>query len=136
MNNLDAPAQLAAVFEAAARLDVRVHAGRVSPRSVSLELEPGAPVEALASLIAAAGLEVTVAPGQHLVKDLSPRERELVGHLTAGLRLKEVAQQMGVQTHTAREYWLRVKRKWDVKSIAQAVSIWTEHRHAHGERGQ
>lgn len=134
VQGIDDPARLASVFEAAARLNVRVHAGRITSDAVGLELEEGAPVDALAGLIAAAGLTVSISAGQHLADDLSPRERELVAHLTAGLQLKEVAQQMGVQTHTAREYWLRVKRKWEVKSIAQAVSLWTEHSQAHADR--
>ncbi len=133
VDNLTGPRDLSLVFEAAADLDVSVHAGRLGLRRVTLELEPDAPVAALAKALADRGLQVTITPGEHLVDSLSPREQELVVHLTAGLQLKEVAQRMGVQTHTAREYWLRVKRKWDVKTVGQAVRIWTEQAHEHHE---
>jgi DNA-binding CsgD family transcriptional regulator len=133
VDNLTGPRDLSSVFEVAADLDVRVHTGRVGPRRVTLELEPEAPVAALAKALAEHGLQATITPGEHLVDSLSPREQELVVHLTAGLQLKEVAQRMGVQTHTVREYWLRVKRKWDVKTVGQAVRIWTEQAHEHDE---
>ncbi len=133
VDNLTGPRDLSLVFEVAADLDVSVHAGRLGPRRVMLELEPEAPVAALAKALAERGLQATVTPGEHLVDSLSPREQELIVHLAAGLQLKEVAQRMGVQTHTAREYWLRVKRKWDVKTVGQAVGIWTEQAHEHDE---
>jgi DNA-binding NarL/FixJ family response regulator len=38
---------------------------------------------------------------------------------------------MGVETSTVREYWSRIKRKLGVRSMSQAVSLWsnTEHHH-------
>lgn len=135
VEDVGGPRALAQLFDAAARLDIRVHAGRLLGRRVVLELEEGAPVADLERVLAAQGIEVEVAPGEHLTDALSGRERELVVHLAAGLQLKEVAQRMGVQTHTAREYWLRVKRKWDVKTVGQAVAIWTEHGHTHEATG-
>jgi DNA-binding CsgD family transcriptional regulator len=133
VDNLSGPRDLSVLFEVAAELGVSVHTGRVGPRRAVLELEPDAPVEALAHALAERGLHAMITPGEHLVDSLSRREQELIVHLTAGLQLKEVAQRMGVQTHTAREYWLRVKRKWDVKTVGQAVRIWTEQAHEHDE---
>lgn len=125
------PEQLSQLFATAARLGVRVSAGRIGPRHVHLELDEAAPVGALEQALVDLGLKVEVAPGEHLIEGLSPRERELIVHLSSGLQLKEAAQRMGVQTHTVREYWLRVKRKLDVKTVGQAVSIWSEHGHDH-----
>ena len=121
------PDQLAGLFEAAAQLGVRVRSGRITGSRVHLDLEEQAPVAELQRALQVLGFRASVAPGDHLADELSPRERELVTHLSAGLQLKEVAAQMGVQVHTVREYWLRVKRKWNVKTIGQAVSVWTEH---------
>ncbi len=121
------PEQLAQLFAAASRLGVRLQSGRIGPRRVQLELEESAPVREFEREIVGLGLRATVAPGTHLADGLSARERELVVHLAGGLQLKEAAQRMGVQVHTVREYWLRVKRKWNVKTVAQAASIWTEH---------
>jgi DNA-binding NarL/FixJ family response regulator len=62
---------------------------------------------------------------------LSAREQELLTLLARGLQLKEVARRMGVETSTVREYWSRIKRKLGVRSMSQAVSLWsnTEHHH-------
>lgn len=119
--------QLAQVFAVAARLGVKFRSGRIGPHRLQLELEESAPVAEFAREVQCLGLRASVAPGAHLAEGLSPREREVVAHLAGGLQLKEVAQKMGVQVHTVREYWLRVKRKWNVKTVAQAASLWTEH---------
>jgi DNA-binding CsgD family transcriptional regulator len=131
VEDVDRPEQLAELFAAAARLGVRVRSGRISLRRIQLELEEQAPAPELRCALEELGMRAFLAPGTHLADDLSPRERELVIHLSAGLQLKEVAARMGVQVHTVREYWLRVKRKWNVKTVGQAVSLWTEHGHEH-----
>lgn len=131
VDGIAGPDGLAAVFAALAELGVRAHSGRVGPGRLELDLEPGAPAEAVAVLLRERGLEVVVAEGLHIADQLSPREQELMTLLSEGLQLKEVAQRMGVQTHTAREYWLRVKRKWEVRTIAQAAAIWKEHGEGH-----
>ncbi len=128
VSNITGPRDLAKVFEVASRLEVHLHAGRLHAHTAVLELEPDAPVEELVRLLEAHSLKVVVAPGDHLADVLSPREAELMSLLTAGLQVKEIAREMGVQTHTAREYWLRVKRKWDVKTVAQAVALWQDHK--------
>jgi DNA-binding CsgD family transcriptional regulator len=133
VEEVDRPDQLAVLFATAARLGVRVQSGRISARRIQLELEEQAPASELRCALESLGMRAFVAPGTHLADGLSPRERELVIHLAAGLQLKEVATQMGVQVHTVREYWLRVKRKWNVKTVGQAVSLWTEHGHEHLE---
>ena len=133
VSNLHGAPDLARVFEAAARLQISLHSGRLTHHCAVLELSPDAPVDALVDQLEAAGLTVVVAPGDHLAELLSPREAELITLLASGLQVKEIAREMGVQTHTAREYWQRVKRKWDVKTVAQAVALWQDHRHSgHG----
>lgn len=137
VSNIAGPRELATVFDAAARLGVHLHGARISAHTAVLELEPGAPVDALVELLETGPLTITVGPGDHLADALSPREAELMGLLAGGLQVKEIAREMGVQTHTAREYWLRVKRKWDVKTVAQAVALWQDHKdsgHGSGHR--
>lgn len=52
---------------------------------------------------------------------LSGRERQLLIHLSHGLVHKEAAAAMGVSVATAREYWGRIKRKWQVRTVAEAT---------------
>lgn len=129
VSNIHGARDLARVFETAARLDVHLHTGRLTAHSVVLELAPAAPVARFVEELEGIGLYVAVGPGDHLADLLSPREAELMTLLASGLQVKEIARRMGVQTHTAREYWLRVKRKWDVKTVAQAVGLWQDHKH-------
>jgi DNA-binding CsgD family transcriptional regulator len=56
---------------------------------------------------------------------LTDRERELLARLADGDQLKEAARAMGIKPATAREYWLRIKQKWMVRTMAQAVVLHT-----------
>lgn len=40
--------------------------------------------------------------------------------------MKEAALRMGVTETTAREYWTRVKEKWNVRSVGHAAGIWPD----------
>lgn len=131
VEGIESPRDLARLFSTAASLEVVVHGGRLTKDKVVLDLEPGASVVALQVALNELGLGARVEPGQHLLEGLSTREREVIANLAEGLQLKEVAARMGIQVHTAREYWLRIKRKWDVKSIGQAVRIWAENSDRH-----
>lgn len=129
VNSISGPHDLWFVFEAAATLDARVHGARIGAGEAILDLEPGAPAAQLAARLTERGLRAIVTPGDHLVDVLSARERQLMMLLTDGLQLKEVAGRMGVRPHTAREYWRRVKTKWAVKTLGQAVAVWKEQTH-------
>jgi DNA-binding NarL/FixJ family response regulator len=118
-------AQLEAVFAACARLGVEVHSARFSANRVRLELAPGAPLPQLEETLLHLGFQTLAEPGDHSMEALSAREQELLTHLAEGYQLKEVARRMGVETSTVREYWSRTKRKLGVRSMSQAVSLWT-----------
>jgi DNA-binding NarL/FixJ family response regulator len=118
-------AQLEAVFAACARLGVDVHSARFSANRVRLVLAPGAPLQQLEETLLHSGFETLAEPGDHSMEALSARERELLTQLAKGYQLKEVARRMGVETSTVREYWTRTKRKLGVRSMSQAVSLWT-----------
>ena len=123
--------QLEEVFGACARLGVGLHSARFSTGRVQLVLEPAAPLEQLEDELLRFGFHTRTEPGDHSLEALSAREQELLTLLTRGLQLKEVARRMGVETSTVREYWSRIKRKLGVRSMSQAVSLWsnTEHHH-------
>lgn len=40
--------------------------------------------------------------------------------------MKEAALRMGVTETTAREYWARVKEKWNVRTVGHAAAIWPD----------
>jgi DNA-binding CsgD family transcriptional regulator len=61
--------------------------------------------------------------GQRLLLQLSRRERELLDHLAEGRQLKEAAYRMGITLNSAREYWSRVRAKWQVKTHAEAAAL-------------
>ena len=123
--------QLEDVFGACARLGVGLHSARFSTGRVQLVLEPAAPLEQLEDELLRFGFHTRTEPGDHSMEALSAREQELLTLLARGLQLKEVARRMGVETSTVREYWSRIKRKLGVRSMSQAVSLWsyTEHHH-------
>jgi DNA-binding CsgD family transcriptional regulator len=123
--------QLADVFRTCARLGVGLDSARFSGGRVQLVLEPAAPLEELEDELLGFGFHTRTEPGDHSLEALSAREQELLTHLAGGLQLKEVARRMGVETSTVREYWSRIKRKLGVRSMSQAVSLWshTEQHH-------
>jgi len=130
VSNVAGARDLERVFAAFARAGLPIQSGRIERGAAHLVLPPGTPTRMLQEELERLGFSVTAEPGDHLREALSTRERELMGHLATGLQLKEAARQMGVGISTAREYWLRVKRKWGVRTIGQAVSAWSREVHA------
>jgi DNA-binding NarL/FixJ family response regulator len=53
--------------------------------------------------------------------ELSPRERELLDGLAAGLAYKQIGEQMGVSIDTVRTYIRRIYEKLHVHSRTEAV---------------
>jgi DNA-binding CsgD family transcriptional regulator len=83
--------------------------------------------EILSKHLAAVGLpNQLVSHGEgapELLDRLSRRERELLENLAKGLQLKETAYRMGITLNSAREYWSRVRGKWQVKTHAEAAAL-------------
>jgi DNA-binding NarL/FixJ family response regulator len=61
--------------------------------------------------------------GRMLGEDMTPRERELLGHLARGLALPDIAAAMSISTNTARNYTQRVLEKLGAHSKLEAVII-------------
>ena len=68
-----------------------------------------------------------------LFTSLSPRERETMTLLAAGDRMKQIAGQMGVRTHTARVHSSRVMLKMGARSIADLARMADKLQHASRE---
>src|SRR5262245_10131193 len=58
--------------------------------------------------------------------EFTPREREVLGHLVAGLASKEVAHEMGVSIETVLWYSKRIYKSLNVHNRAAAVRIAVE----------
>jgi DNA-binding CsgD family transcriptional regulator len=63
------------------------------------------------------------APSHELVAPLSPRERELLDLLDAGLRFKQVALVLGISEATAKTHGRNLFRKLGASSRAEAVHL-------------
>jgi len=61
-----------------------------------------------------------------LVQKLSPREREVLTHVIAGLRNKEIAEILGVGVKTIKVHRGRAMKKMEVDSVAELVRITTK----------
>ena len=61
-----------------------------------------------------------------LVRKLSPREREVLSHVIAGLRNKEIAELLGVGVKTIKVHRGRAMKKMEVDSVADLVRITTK----------
>ena len=61
-----------------------------------------------------------------LVRKLSPREREVLSHVIAGLRNKEIAEILGVGVKTIKVHRGRAMKKMEVDSVAELVRITTK----------
>jgi two-component system, LuxR family, response regulator FixJ len=64
-------------------------------------------------------------------KDLTPREREVLQHVTAGLSNKEIARELDISPRTVEKYRGRMMEKMRAESIAelcQMVGVGTESR--------
>jgi len=62
------------------------------------------------------------------IEALSPREREVLCELAAGLATKQIAHRMQLSPRTVEMFRSRIKRRLGASSIAEAVSIWQSYR--------
>jgi DNA-binding NarL/FixJ family response regulator len=62
---------------------------------------------------------------QSYAERLSAREREIVDAMAAGRRVKEIAEQFAISTHTVRNHLKAVYRKLNVRSQLELVSLIT-----------
>jgi DNA-binding NarL/FixJ family response regulator len=60
--------------------------------------------------------------------DLSPREREAIEFIAAGLTNKEVASRMGVSMSTVKGYMADIFRKTGASNRTAAVVWWKDHK--------
>jgi len=74
-------------------------------------------LEAIAPMLAPQLVPCADAPGPRL----SPREREVLAALEAGLRFKQIARDLGISEATAKTHGRHLFRKLDVTSRAEAV---------------
>jgi DNA-binding NarL/FixJ family response regulator len=59
------------------------------------------------------------APSQPLMRSLTPREREILGHVAAGATTKEIAQALGLGAKTIETHRRRMMQKLDMHSVAE-----------------
>jgi FixJ family two-component response regulator len=65
--------------------------------------------------------EVQLARVRHRVESLTPREREVLEQVVAGLLNKQIAGNLGISEKTVKVHRGRVMRKMSVRSVAQLV---------------
>jgi DNA-binding NarL/FixJ family response regulator len=58
---------------------------------------------------------------------LTPREREVVALVAAGLSNREIGRRLGISEHTVHRHVTSILRKWDVPSRAAAASRAARH---------
>lgn len=58
---------------------------------------------------------------------LSPRERQVMDHLAAGLGVRDIARRMFLTDKTVRNYVARIYGKLGVHSRSEAVLCWLGH---------
>lgn len=61
---------------------------------------------------------------------LRPHEEWLVRLLSQGLTLKEAAGEIGVTAGTGKQYIDHARKRMGMRTTAQLVASWVEHRHA------
>lgn len=59
---------------------------------------------------------------------LTPREREILSELAAGLATKQIAIRMELSPRTVEMFRTRIKRRLGAASIAEAIGMWLQHR--------
>ena len=74
--------------------------------------------------IAQIARRASVSANGHPTDSLTPREREIVGALSAGQRVGAIAERLGVSEHTVRNHLKAVYRKLDVHSQVELLSRW------------
>jgi two-component system response regulator NreC len=57
------------------------------------------------------------------VKDLTPREIEVLHLISEGYSTRELAGVLGISPHTVREYRMRILNRLGVHSIGHAIAI-------------
>jgi len=58
---------------------------------------------------------------QQGTEDLTPREREILGYLSNGLRYKEIAERLFISPHTVRTHIHRIYEKLHVRTKSEAI---------------
>jgi DNA-binding NarL/FixJ family response regulator len=94
-----------------------VHAGG-SPMTSSIARKV---VQMARQATAAVAPEPMSSPAQDQLTRLSPREREILRHLTKGYRYKEIAQALGINIETVRTHLRRIYEKLHVSSRTEAA---------------
>jgi DNA-binding CsgD family transcriptional regulator len=69
------------------------------------------------------GLNDAVHTSEVAVKDLTPREIEVLGLISEGYSTRELAGVLGISPHTVREYRMRILNRLGVHSIGHAIAI-------------
>ena len=57
------------------------------------------------------------------VASLSPREREILGYIVAGMLNKQIAHSLEMSENTVKTHRVRIMRKMEVKSLAELVRV-------------
>jgi DNA-binding CsgD family transcriptional regulator len=57
-------------------------------------------------------------------RELSPRQRQIVGLIALGLSDKEIGAQLNLSPHTVRTYLDRLFQNLGCRTRAQAVALW------------
>ncbi|MEA2178721.1 MAG: hypothetical protein QOG77_2018 [Solirubrobacteraceae bacterium] len=113
----------AAGFRAGGSAPVRLRGTTVG----AISLSHGAPLPSMAEAVRdVAALGPVLAPyfaARAPAPRLSPRERDVLAALEAGLRFKEIALALGISHATAKTHGRNLFRKLDVTSRAEAVHV-------------
>jgi DNA-binding CsgD family transcriptional regulator len=127
---LETPAEWSVLFPVLSLChQFRIEPERVDLRDRRLTLYLGErrQAETLAKHLAGLGLANQLhdaeAAAHEMLDRLSRRERELLENLASGRQLKEAAYRMGITLNSAREYWSRIRTKWQVKTHAEAAAL-------------
>jgi len=81
----------------------------------------------VASRLALPGRREPDRPGRPLLATLTPREREILAHLTAGSEQREVARQLHVSLKTVSTHLHNLRSKLGVHSTLEAVALARSH---------